>query len=486
MARARPVVNFGGNIAFVPAAIERPRSADEVLDVLRRNAKQRVRCIGAGHSWNRILATDGVLLDLGALDSVEVVAAENLVRVGAGCTLERLLGTLRTAGYTLPTLGAVTMQTVAGAISTGTHGTGRESLSHFVVEAKVATLDPTTGEAGVTRFREGEALRAARCALGALGVIVELALRIEPAYRVEERVECVDSLEAVLEGRDDWPLQQFALLPWCWRYVVFRRRRSERPGGGLRARVLRWLNFLGTDVLLHVVLRLVLGWAGVFGEGAIRAFYRRVLPHVILKYRDRVDDSQTILTMRHDLFPHVEMELFVPEDRLPEAVAAIRQLVELAGEGATRIDRLSGLEPALIDAVWKLRGSYTLHYPLFFRRVLPDDTLVSMTSAADRPVRAWISISFFTYRAPREDFARFAETVARCMTALVGARVHWGKYLPLAPEQAAGGYRDFAKFAAICARHDPHGRFGYFDMAAAAARPAPATGQATHTSWQPS
>lgn len=459
----RRVVNFGGNVAFVPTAIERPRSADDVLAAMRKRPGERFRCIGAGHSWSRVLATDGVLFDLCELNAVEVDASRSVVRAGAGCTLERLLGELARAGYTLPTLGAITRQTVAGAISTGTHGTGHESLSHEVTRACIATFDPDSGDPALETFAEGDALRAARCALGALGVIVELTLRIRKTYRIEECVETTQSIETVLAGREVWPLQQFALLPWSWTYVVYRRRETEAQGSRLRAWLLKALNFVGTDVLLHLVLKGLLLWARLFGEGSIRAFFRRVVPHLVTRYRERIDDSQTILTMRHDLFPHVEMELFIPEKYLQDAVAAIRQLVALAGEGATQTDRLASLEPELLDAVWKLRGSYTLHYPLFFRRVLPDDTLISMTSRAEDPVTAWYSISFFTYRRPREDFDRFAATVARCLRDLYGARLHWGKYFPLPLEEAARRYPGFEVFAEICRKYDPEQRFAYLD-----------------------
>jgi FAD/FMN-containing dehydrogenase len=464
MELGRRVVNFGGNVAFVPTAIERPRSADEVTAAMQKRPGERFRCIGAGHSWNRILATDGVLFDIRELNAVEVDASEGVVRAGAGCTLERLLGELARAGYTLPTLGAITRQTLAGAISTGTHGTGHESLSHEVTRARIATFDPDSGNPELETFTEGDALRAARCALGALGVIVELTLRIRRSYRIEECVETTQSIEAVLAGRGVWPLQQFALLPWSWTYVVYRRRQTEAQGSRLRAWLLKALNFVGTDVLLHLVLEGLLLWARLFGEGSIRAFFRRIVPHLVTRYRARIDDSQTILTMRHDLFRHVEMELFVPEQHLQDAIAAIRQLVALAGEGATQIDRLASLEPELLDAVWKLRGSYTLHYPLFFRRVLPDDTLISMTSRAEYPVSAWYSISFFTYRRPQEDFARFARTLARCMSALFGARLHWGKYFPLPLEEAARAYPGFEAFAEICRNHDPEQRFAVFDV----------------------
>jgi len=475
MAQGRPMANFGGNVAFVPQAIERPRNAAELAAALRRHRDKRMRCIGARHSWSRIVVTEGVLLDLCQLNHVGVETSardgpEKAVRVGGGCTLKRLLEALRRDGYTLPTLGAITKQTVAGAISTGTHGSGSHSLSNFVDEVRVANLD-ANGEPRIETLDSGTDLQAARCALGSLGVIVEAVLRIRRRYRIEERVQKTEVLDEVLAGQEAWPLQQFALLPWSWTYVVYRRRPVEAEGSPWRALLCRAWNFLATDVGLHLILKFLLLCAKVFGERLIRSFFR-CLPQLIVAGPARIDDSEAILTMHHDLFRHVEMELFVPESRLSDAIAAIRQIVEIAGEGATRMDRLSALAPERRDEVWKLRGAYTLHYPLFFRRVLPDETLLSMTSAAEQPVSAWYSISFFTYRRPGEDFDRFAGTLARCMRELFGARLHWGKYFPLPLQEAARAYPGFEDFADACRRLDPGNRFAYLDTTAGQPRPA--------------
>ena len=104
------MTNFGGNVSFIPAHVYWPRTTDELLDCMRRHPGERMRCIGAGHSWSEILATDGVLFDLRFLKQIDVDARAQCVRVGAGCTLRRLLRHLRRSGRTLPTLGAITKQ----------------------------------------------------------------------------------------------------------------------------------------------------------------------------------------------------------------------------------------------------------------------------------------------------------------------------------------------------------------------------------------
>jgi FAD/FMN-containing dehydrogenase len=471
----RRISNFGGNVSFVPAAVYWPRTPEEVRDCMDRHPGERMRGIGAGHSWNEIFTTDGVLVDLRCLRSVQIEAGQR-VRVGAGCTLRRLLRHLRRAGRTLPTLGAIRKQTVAGAVATGTHGSGRQSLSHFVEEARVVCFNPATGKAQIKTFDRAPELQAARCSLGALGVVVEVVLRTVDAYRIEERVDKVGSIgEALagLEGREPWDLQEFALLPWSWKYVVYRRRATKKRSPWLRARILRCASFWLNDVGLHAILKGLLlyarvskylhliGLTALTGEAAIRGFYRHVAPRLVLGF-ERTDESTAILTRRHDLFRHVEMELFVRESALPKAIALIQEIAAIAADGpARRPEIVAALAPELQNEIMKLRGSYTLHYVLYFRRVLEDDTLVSMTSPGAHGERAWYSISFFTYRKVDEAHARFARTMALCLMELYGARLHWGKYLPLPLEKVASAYPRFDQFAAICRHHDPKRQFWY-------------------------
>src|SRR5262249_37082301 len=156
------------------------------------------------------------LFDLRHLRQVELDPVAERVRVGGGCRLGRLLRKLEGKGWTLPTLGAITKQTVAGATATGTHGSGSPSLSHFVEEVRVATFDPASGEPYIATLRQGPELEAARCALGGLGIVVEMVLMVRRRYRIEERVVKTDRMDVVLDEHElhKWPLQQFALLPW--------------------------------------------------------------------------------------------------------------------------------------------------------------------------------------------------------------------------------------------------------------------------------
>jgi xylitol oxidase len=108
------------------------------------------------------------------------------------------------------------------------------------------------------------------------------------------------------------------------------------------------------------------------------------------------------------------------------------------------------------ESLQELRGTFTHHYAVTFRRVLPDDTLISMTAGADEP---WYALSFITYVEPREPFLALGKFLLKSLIALYGARPHWGKYCPLSEADAAALYPRLPDFRAICRRVDPHSIF---------------------------
>lgn len=169
----RAVQNFGRNVSFQPKIVAEPKSEDEVLRILAEHRGSRIRVIGRLHSYSEAACCEDVLLDLRNLNSVRIKQRDKGVwaTIGAGCQVKRVLAELeRQAGLTLSAVGLITEQAIAGAISTGTHGSGKHSLSHYVAEIRVATYDAATGEPVIRTINAGSELRAARCSLGCLRV----------------------------------------------------------------------------------------------------------------------------------------------------------------------------------------------------------------------------------------------------------------------------------------------------------------------------
>jgi FAD/FMN-containing dehydrogenase len=453
--------NFGGNQTW-RARCYVPADEQEVLKILARHADAPIRAFGGKHSWSDIAITDGVALDLSRLDQVKPFTKDGqpFVRVGAGCRLGDLLERLHAAtDRTLPTLGVILRQTIAGAISTGTHGSGRESLSHFVAGLRVAAYD-MNGTPRIFEYREGDVLKAARCALGTMGVILTVDLPTVPKYKIADTLRWPKRLGDVLDMYREHPLTQFALLPYSWRLLAWERRPVGNPelgfGARFKAQFFRIQNLVATDVLFHSTLKLMLR----LGKGTIKTFLA-VMPRFLTANVTRIDDSVHVLTMRHDLFRHEEMELFVPESRLGEALDLLRYATEVfadedaqAPDGTAAALRAHGLAEGLTGK----RGAYVHHYPFFVRRVLPEDTLLAMGSASSEPI---YSVSVFTYHAPgaREGYYGFCAYLARAMNRLFDARLHWGKHFPLGETEIARLYPDLERFRAHARATDPNGVF---------------------------
>ena len=307
--------NFGRNLSWTPSEIHEPRTEAEVLEILARSRGRRIRVVGRVHSWSPTVVANDVVIDLKYLNEVRVDRRDDQVwaQVGAGCQIKQLLIELdRQADATLPSLGLITEQTIAGAVATATHGSGKNSLSHFVAEFRVAIYDPQTGRPTIRVISSGPELRAARCSLGCLGVILSVGLWCREQYQVEEHMRRHRSLDSVLAAVEQFPLQQFFLMPWLWEFIAQHRREVTAPRSRL-AWLYRIYFFLAFDIGLHLVVRSLVD----FGRRRwVHGFFRRILPWTVVKRWRVVAKSQEILVMEHELFRHVECEIFVTQSHI--------------------------------------------------------------------------------------------------------------------------------------------------------------------------
>jgi 2,4-dienoyl-CoA reductase (NADPH2) len=466
------VRNFGRNVCYKTERVFQPRTEQEVLWILEHHQGQTIRAKGPLHSWSRA-ADSTIMVDMSRLNSVEPrTFGENAyVRVGAGCSLNRLLKRLRKTDFTLKTIGSVTAQSVAGAIATGTHGSGRVSLSHTVAAVRVAAYD-RNGRPSIFEFTQGDELRALRCSLGRAGIVLSVVLECRRRYEITETVAVSDSLDVVLEAEGDYPLQEFGLFPFTWQYTAYRRR--EVQGSPAQKRHLRgWLyvliyRTLLIDFLYHLTLRAVLPLTR-FRSLRLRSIrlFNRIMGiflaslHLALRalgFGRVTDESSRALTRKHHLFRHVEMEVFVPRSQIRPAVALIREITSyFAGEINQLTYETNKQVVKVFPPIGEYCGSYAHHYPIWFRRVLPDDTLVSMTAHADED---HYSIGFFSYHpGTRESYYKYTECLARALRALHGARLHWGKHFPLGSPEIAPLYPRLQDFERICTQLDSSGTF---------------------------
>lgn len=410
--------NWAGNQAAT-AEVLTPSSVDHVTAAVRAAVEngRRIKPVGSGHSFTGIARPEDQRMTLAALArTTRIDRAERLVTVPAGITLRSLNHLLARHDLALPNLGDIDAQTLAGALATGTHGTGR---AYGCLSTFVAGLTLVTGTGEVLRCSASErpdVFAAARVGLGALGVVVDVTLRCVDAFvlRAEERpaalADVLAGLPDLVAGNDH---AEFYWFPYTDRVQVKTNNRvpvDDRPLPRLRG----WLDdeflantvFAGACRLGRAVPRLV---------PAISALSARAL--TARSYTGRSDT--VFCTPRRVRF--VEMEYGLPRTALPEALAALRRLVD--------------------DLPFKVL------FPVEVRFTAPDDIWLSHGHGRDS---AYIAIHQYV-GAPYEPYFRGFEAVA----AGLDGRPHWGKLHFRDAASLRPAYPRFDDFLAVRDRLDP-------------------------------
>jgi L-gulono-1,4-lactone dehydrogenase len=415
--------NWAGDERCRPAAIEIPGSVEALSEALARAAAhdQRVRVAGAGHSFSDIALTDGAQLRLDRLTRVlDVDRSSGLVRVQAGITIRELSRQLASHGLALENLGDIDSQTIAGAISTATHGTGARLRN---LSAQVAGLTLVLADGSILRCAEEldpDVFRAARVGLGALGVIAEVTLRCVPAFTlrgVDAPAPLADTLarfEDLALGNDHFELYAF---PHSGTALTRTNNRTDEPPRP-RGRGSAYAN----DVLLTNHAFELICRAG-------RRFPRRIpeLNRLVTRLAGastRVDRSDRIFASPR-LVRFTEMEYALPRERTPEAVRRVLAAIEERG--------------------------FAVPFPIEVRTVAPDDALLSTAAVRDS---GFVAVHMYRGMAWQPYF-REVESI---MDELDG-RPHWGKRHFQTAATLRSHYPDWDRFQAIRARLDPEGRF---------------------------
>jgi len=318
--------NWAGNQRCVPSGVHEPTTTDQVASIVAAAAAagERVKVIAGGHSFTDIAMTDGHLLSLGAMKAVVDVGGPDGrdVSVQAGIRLHELNDILAHGGLALPNLGDIDRQSIAGAISTATHGTGT-ALGN--IATRIVGIELVTGDGTVRRADESndpELLRIARVGLGALGIVTEVTIRCVPAFRlhavesIEPLADVLADFEAVMQGTDH---VEFYWTPGARRIQVKRNTRTDdpirRPSTAAHVRD-KWI---AENLAFGALCRI-----GRRSPSLARKFAKRIPSGS--GERDLVDRSDRVFcSPRHVRF--LEMEYGIPLDAVPEALDRIGSLV---------------------------------------------------------------------------------------------------------------------------------------------------------------
>jgi L-gulono-1,4-lactone dehydrogenase len=411
--------NWGRSQQARPQFVARPTSVEQVVEVLAfaRERGLRVKAIGAGHSFTGIAATDDIQLDIAGLDGVYAVDGTR-VTLGAGTNLFQLPALLDPLGLALTNMGDIDRQTLAGATSTGTHGTGA-LFGGLATQIVAVTLVTAAGELlHVSETENAELLPAVRLGLGALGVLVELTIECVPSFKLQ----AVEKPEPLGEVLDTWlertaavdhfefywfPHTDTALTKTNTRLPVEAPSNLQNPIG-------RWVD----DQLMSNHVFTLTCAIGTAMPGMIKP---------INHLADRLVAERTFTDLSHQVFVaprtirFTEMEYALPVEHVPAALRAINELIEAKG--------------------WRIS------FPVEVRVAAADDNWLSTAYGRQS---GYIAV----HRYWREDPTEYFEGVESIMKSFDG-RPHWGKMHFRDAASLATTYPRFGEFTAVRDRLDP-------------------------------
>lgn len=209
--------NWSGSVDAKPALIEKPKTYAELAGLVR--AAKKVRVVGAGHSFMPLCATDGTLLSLSELEGdITIDTTTSRAWAPAGCSLAKLTKVLWERGYSLINQGDVNPQALAGAIGTGTHGTGAK-LGTLSTAARAFELMMHDGAiVNCSPTENADLFEAQRLSLGLMGIATRIEIDVLPAYHLEERLE-VYPLGEIAERWDELAAEnrhvEFFVFPYA-------------------------------------------------------------------------------------------------------------------------------------------------------------------------------------------------------------------------------------------------------------------------------
>jgi L-gulono-1,4-lactone dehydrogenase len=424
--------NWAGTASATPVRWYRPASVEEISAAVKAagSAGLTVRALGSGHSFTAVAACDGAALDLSAWTGVSSSdPSAGIVTVRSGTTIRSLNLALDELGLAMPNLGDIDAQTLAGALATGTHGTGA-SLGGLATQVLGFTLVLADGSVVSCSATERPALfMAARVGLGALGVVATVTLQCVPAFSLVAS-ESPEPVESVLASFDSLVTDndhfEFYWFPYGRKALVKRNNRvaDALVGSGsvsLPAPMAPWRRFWEFEVMENFAF----GTVCRLGRAAPRLIpsLNRFSSAALSRRSYTAVSHQVFVTPRKVRF--VESEYAVPRESV--------------------LDVLEGLRSAVP------RLSSPVMFPVEVRVAAADDIWLSTAYGRDS---AYVAIHQYVGLPYQEYFDVFESLVAS-----VGGRPHWGKMHSLEAARLRELYPKFDDFCRVRDEVDPEGRF---------------------------
>ncbi|MFC4078263.1 D-arabinono-1,4-lactone oxidase [Salinithrix halophila] len=414
--------NWAGSVCCMPSDIIRPSTPDEAVELVRRAASrgQTLRAVGSGHSFTPLAETDQVLVSLDGIQGlIGIDAGARRASVRAGTKLAALGIALEEGGWAMENMGDIDAQTIAGAVSTGTHGTGIrfgtlsdqvEGVTLVTAEGEIITCSPDT---------KPDWLQGARLSLGALGLIIGVDLRVRPRYllRMESRRM---GLEEVLASLDHYKREhrhfEFFWFPYTDSVQAKFLDETKVPSKGRR-----WWGSFSRTVLENGVY-----WC--LSESAryqprLCAAVSRISARGIPTVKEIGMSRRVFVTPRKVRF--CEMEYSIPADALPDVLREMKVRIE--------------------------EERHSVHFPVECRFVRGEDIWLSPAYGRDS---AYVAVHMYKGMEWRSYFRAMEEIFLR-----YEGRPHWGKMHSLEARDLEKLYPRWQDFQYLREHLDPRGLF---------------------------
>ena len=418
--------NWGGNQRAEPASVEHPRDAEEVALLVKRAREdgRLVKPVGSGHSFTPTAVTDGVQLRLDRMAGlVSADLAAQRVTVLAGTPLHRLHPMLADLGLAMSNLGDIDRQTVSGATSTGTHGTGARlgGLATQIVGLELVLADGSVVTCSADE--RPELFSCARVGLGALGVVTAVTLQCEPAFLLaaDERpmplAEVIADFDGLADGNDHFEFY------WFPHTDVALTKRNNRLAAGSPEKPLRRLRaWVDDEFFSNTVFNATCAVAK--RRPSVVPRLNRTAARTLGARRYTAASYEVFVSPRRVRF--VEMEYAVPRAAAVEAFTAVQRVIG--------------------------RDGLQVSFPIEVRVAAADDIPLSTASGRDS---AYVAI----HRYRGEPFEPYFRAVEAELRALDG-RPHWGKMHWRTAADLRPAYPRFDEFVAMRDQVDPDRVFG--------------------------
>jgi FAD-linked oxidoreductase len=414
--------NWSGIHHWSPAQIAFPTSEEEIVRVVQRARERRiaVRTIGSGHSFTPLSVTEETLVCLDDYRGIVAIDRENMrVTVRSGTKLHQLSEALHEHGLALENLGDIDVQSIAGAVSTGTHGTG---TAFGNLSTQVTALRFVDGNGKIVSCSETDnpdLLLAARLSLGSFGIITEMTLRVVPRYKLDLQIgkarldTVLEQLEVYNGSCRNFEFYWFPNTPYVMTKAL---RVTDAPVSRITAMSYAREMFLENYAFLAIC---ELGYRFPSWNRRLSAFAASTTGN-----SSKVDWSHRVFSTPR-LVRFNEMEYSVPLEAYRPVMAALTR--------------------------WVNDHNYDVLFPLENRFVKGDDSYLSPAYGRNS---AYVAAHVY-HKKPYRSYFRELEAIFRDHD----GRPHWGKLHTLDFKTVEQLYPKFDRFSALRHNHDPMGMF---------------------------